>query len=83
MGALVQAILYPKGMQITCPSCGHLIATANRDILATDPGNHHDYDSPYPIAGFAMVCPECETNHLRAYPGRPGYFQVHTPEGWR
>lgn len=74
--------LYPKGTQITCPSCAHLIATANRDIQPWDAGDHKDWDSPYELAGFASTCPLCGTNQLRVNPGDRTKFQVHTPKGW-
>lgn len=82
-GPLGYGCAYPKGTRITCPSCGHLIAVAARDIMVTDPGHASDWHSPYPLAGFASTCPECGTNQLRVNPGDPTTFQVHTPEGWK
>ena len=82
-GPLDYSTLYPRGTRITCPACGHVIAVANRDILPTDPGTSKDWDSPYPMAGFANMCPQCGENQLRVNPHDKTKFQIHTPEGWR
>lgn len=72
-------ILYSKGTQLTCPDCGHLLATANRDIKQGDAGLAEDWDSPYPMGGWGQACPRCSGQQFRRKLGR---LEIHTDKGW-
>ena len=72
-------ILYAKDIELRCPDCNHLIATANRDIMHGAPGLAEDWDSPYEMSGWGASCPECGGQQFRAKNNR---LEIHTDKGW-